>query len=117
MTSRDLLFISLGTLLAVVGITASFLGSNTLAITALILLSLFVLFLLILQRRHQARLQERILYLVNAEKKRTKAASAKSSRNSLDDSNAVQAKKIIGLLQAQQISMELLRREISGGSD
>lgn len=118
MTSRDLIFVSVGTLLGGIGIAASFLGRDTLGMIALFLLGLLILFLMILQRRTQARVQERILYLVKAENKRSKIGGANSSASTPStDSNAVLAKKVVGLLQAQQISMERLRRELSGESD
>lgn len=119
MKSRDLIYISVGTLLALVGITASFLGNANVGMTALFLLGLLILFLMVLQRRHQARIQTRILYLVNAEKNRSKVAVERSAPSTEADKadNAVYAKKIIGLLQAQQISMERLRSEVCDDSN
>lgn len=113
MTSRDLTVIAVSVVAAGVGIAASFLGDMRVGMTALFLLALLIVFLLVLQRRHQARVQSRILYLVNAEKNRSKIVSAKSPVQSADESNAIYIKKIIGLLQAQQASMERLRAEMS----
>lgn len=117
MTSRDLVFISAGTLLASIGIASTLLSSESVGMISLFLLGLLILFVLILQRRTQALVQERLLYLVRAEKDRGKPGGECGAPNSSVDSNAVLEKKLVGLLQAQQISMEKLRSEINSGSD
>lgn len=117
MTSRDLVFIGVGTLLTGIGIFGSLLGRYALGMIALFLLGLLIVFLFVLQRRTQSRLQERILFLVKAEKNRSKKVGDNRALTSCIDSNAVLAKKVIGLLQAQQISMERLQREFRGDSD
>src|SRR5690625_4640254 len=114
MKAKDIVIVSAVILLTFGGIAASFLGSVRVSISALLLLGLLILFLLVLQRRHQGRVQERILYLVNSERTRNKSTIDQNSLKSLSSSNAIFAKKIIGLLQAQQISMERLRNQPGG---
>lgn len=116
MKAKNIVIVSSGMLLTVGGLVAGFLDSVRLSITALLLLGLLIVLLLVLQRRQQARIQERILYLVKSERSQNKAAAEQNTIKSLASSNAIFAKKITGLLHAQQISMERLqesyRREL-----
>lgn len=109
MKAKDIVIVSAGMLLTIGGVVASFLGSVKLSIAALLLLGLLIVLLLILQRRHQARIQERVLYLVKSERSRDKTTIDQNTLKSLASSNAIFAKKITGLLHAQQISMERLQ--------
>ena len=110
LSSRDWVFIGGGLALTVGGILATFYWNIEAGIVVLFLLGMLLLLLGILQRKHQARLQERVLFLIAAEKKRVREPV---------ELDSVSMKKIIGLLHAQQISLEKLsavvrtNREIS----
>lgn len=99
LTSRDWVLVGVGLSLTVTGIITTVFGSIEIGMIVLFLLGLLLLILGILQRKHQYRLQERVLYLIGAEKKRLREPV---------ELDSVSMKRIIGLLHAQQISLENL---------
>ena len=103
MTGREYFIIGFGILLATGGVIGTLLWRVEFGIVMLFLFGLLLFLLQILQRRSQARLQERMLYLVNAERRGRPAVVQPDTRAS-----EVATKKILGLLHAQQISMEKL---------
>lgn len=106
LSSRDWAFIGGGLVLTVAGVIATFYWNIEAGIVVLFLLGMLLLMLGILQRKHQARLQERVLYLIGAEKKRGREPV---------ELDSVSMKKIIGLLHAQQISLEKLDSHVRRG--
>src|SRR5699024_9773539 len=105
MKAKDIVIVSAGILLTFGGIAASFLGSVRVSISALLLLGLLILFLLVLQRRHQGRVQERILYLVNSERTRNKSTIDQNSLKSLSSSNAIFADRKSTRLNSSHVSI------------
>lgn len=106
--NRDLSLIVVGVALAAAGVLSTIFWSVEAGIVALFLFGLLLLFLGVLQRKHQSLLQQRVLYLISAEKKRLKSSS---------ELDPISTKKIIGILQAQQISVEKLHSMVRTKSD
>lgn len=102
MYSRDKIVLFSGFILVVMGILTTFFWAVEGGIVALLLISLLVLILLVLQRRQLAKLQQRTLRLQQSNNSLTRSIAAP------DQIESVSTKKILGLLQAQQISMEVL---------
>lgn len=112
MTFRDLLLVSCGTILAAAGIITNLIWNENFSTIPLFLLGLLILLVVVLQRRSHARLHERVLYLISAERERQKDLIEITRKKSSAGLDQVTAKKIIGLLHAQQMSMERLKTEI-----
>lgn len=119
MKTRDLVIVSTGAILTFLGIFLTFAWGLAGGISALLLTSLLILILLVLERRQVAKLQERVLTILrstttrqvtSAEGKNSGVATDSWMSDSFDE---VTIKKILGLLQAQQMSMEALDRHIS----
>lgn len=105
MSARDKLFGLLGLLIAVAGIISTLFWNVEAGIVALLLLSALIGLLILLQRRQLAKLQQRMLVLLSADKFRNKSGA----KQSIDTQ---EWKKVLGLLNAQQISMEILSEQV-----
>lgn len=109
MSTRDLALLVTSTAAGIAGIIFTLAWSVEAGLVVLFVLILGLMGLLFLQRRQLAKLQQRTLLMLNRQqetismKASTSAVVTKSS-----ESIAVPTKKIIGLLQAQQVSMEIL---------
>jgi len=107
---RDKMFLLSGLLIVLVGSVLSILWNLLAGFIALLLLAYLCLFLLVLQRRQLARVQQRTLDLVKWTTKR----GTRPTTSSTDVSKQcveIPTKRIIGILQAQQMSMERLSRK------
>lgn len=107
MNMRDSLFWALGAVIGILGIIGTLLWSIEIGVMALLVMSLIILALLVLQRRQLAKLQQRSLTMLNSRKQDPKPLPVKSQ-----ESLAIPTKKVVGLLQAQQISMERLNQKV-----
>lgn len=115
MNKRDLVFVATGLLLAFVGVLALFYGSLTLSLTVGFLMMTLLLVLLVLQRRQLASVQERTLRMLRDRKhvfSKLENIERLSGTSRQTDSTDISSKKVIGLLSAQQISMELLNNKL-----
>lgn len=118
MNSRDLIFLVMGTFVGLAGIGTTLVWSIDAGIIALLAMGVILLVLLILQRRQVAKLQQRMLSVINQQKK----ANAETEKNqprvaNPPESIAIHTKKIVGLLQAQQVSMEMLNAKFERALD
>lgn len=107
MSLRDKMFLAFGTMIGVLGVTATLLWSIEIGVVALLLLGLIILVLVVLQRRQLSRVQQRTLTLLNARRQDAKPVQVKPQ-----ESLAIPTKKVVGLLQAQQMSMDLLNEKL-----
>lgn len=107
MKLRDRLFLVSGIGIGVLGVIATLLWSVEAGVVALLLLGLIIFILVILQRRQLSRVQQRTLAMLNAPKEDTKRVEVKPQENL-----AIPTKKVVGLLQAQQMSMDLLNEKL-----
>lgn len=108
---RDKMFLLSGFLLVLVGSVLSILWNLLAGLISLLLLAYLCLILLVLQRRQLARVQKRTLDLVKWTTKRGTRA-APSVKDGSKQCAEIPTKRIIGILQAQQMSMERLSRKI-----
>lgn len=115
MNKRDLVFVGTGLLLAFIGVLALLYGSLTLSLTVGFLMMTLLLVLLVLQRRQLASVQERTLRMLRDRKhvfSKLENIERVSGTSRQTDSTDISSKKVIGLLSAQQISMELLNNKL-----
>lgn len=112
MYSRDKIFLLLGTAIAGIGAIATILWTYAAGIIALLAIAVVIILMLVLQRRQLAKIQERTLKLVKAQQSARSQQSNSKAPARKEESLAVSTKKIIGILQAQQISVELLHAKI-----
>jgi|SRR5699024_2817971 len=115
MHSRDIIFLVVGVAIGVVGILGTIIWSTKVGILALLVLGVLVLGLVILQRRQLARIQQRTLSLLNSYRVAdtpSKVADVPSKISESDPSTrrelAVSTKKIIGMLEAQRVALDIL---------
>jgi len=110
MSKRDFIFFVFGVFLVAVGIGAASFEKYAIALIALSLVCTLILTLLLLQRRQSAVIQKRTLEILRAQN----AFSSEMKRvpSPHFDKSGVSTKKIIGLLSAQQVSMEILNRKL-----
>lgn len=115
MNTRDLVFLVVGAMIGLTGIIGALLGSVKLGTVALMAMSVILLVLLVLQRRQLAKVQQRMLSILNAQQKSAESATAPNLSRAAapQESIAIPTKKIVGLLQAQQISMEKLNAKLN----
>lgn len=106
MYSRDKIILGFGVVVTLLGIAATLSWSVMIGVIAVLVMSLLVLSVLLLQRMQLAKVQQRTLSILQADKE------TRQSITSVERSGSVATKKIIGLLQAQQISMEILNDKI-----
>lgn len=106
MQLRDKIFLLVGGLIATLGVIATFLWTVSAGVGALLLLGLMILMLLVLERRQLAKIQERSLHLLRVTEK------PKRTPYSEDSTVRISTKKIIGMLQAHQVSLDLLAEKI-----
>jgi len=99
---RDKIFLAVGVVLVLFGSFASFFWRIESGIVALLLVSILILVFLSLLRRQVSKVQQRTLALLHI-----RSAVDKLSTD-LRDAESISTKKIMGLLQAQQMSMEEL---------
>lgn len=114
MNKRDLVFLLSGLVIAGVGIGAVFYGGSVVVFISLFLLSILILVVLLLQRRQLAAVQKRTLEIIRAYNAVTRNPAKNQQGKVLTNSRAqdFSTKKIIGLLTAQQTSMEILNKKI-----
>lgn len=105
MSLRDKALTGLGIALTVLGITLTIFWSVESGLIALLLVGLLICLLFVLQRRQMARVQQRLLKL---------AELVRDCETAVADANQHQLvlhRKLLGHIQAQQISMELLNNK------
>lgn len=115
MNKRDLVFLLSGLVIAGVGIGAVFYGGSVVVFIALFLLSILILVVLLLQRRQLAAVQKRTLEIIRAYNAITRNPAKNQPQGKVLTNSRAQdfsTKKIIGLLTAQQTSMEILNKKI-----
>jgi len=110
MGTKDKLFLVFGGGVGVVGIVATILWSVEAGVVALITISLVILTLLALQRRQLARVQQRTLSMLNTLQTTKPVTVPKPPSDK--ESIAIPTKKIVGLLQAQQMNLDLLNSKV-----
>jgi len=101
MFSRDKVYLLIGLCLGLLGIVSTIVWTIKVGMLLLFLLVMLLLILIVLQRRQMAKVQERTLKLLQFQQ---------NDKTDTHSSIAVDlaSKKIIGLLQAQQMSIDLL---------
>ena len=118
---RDKIFLASGGVLAVGGAVLTFAWNVEAGIAALLALSLVILVVVLLQRRQLARIQQRTLAILNSQQAlidSLKSASVPSSERSKNSDKGVQedlalsTRRIVGLLQAQHVALELLHERL-----
>lgn len=109
MNSRDKIVLAIGIAVSILGTVATLLWSVAGGVIALLLLCLVILGLLILVRRQLARVQQRTLTLL---KQQARLRQAEPVLPNGDDYAQVSVKKIIAILEAQQMSMEILNAKV-----
>jgi|SRR5690625_3738833 len=117
MYSRDKLLFGVGTVTALLGFLATIAWNNAFGILALLVIAVIILVFQVLQRHQLAKIQDRTLKLLqNGGRRETDTMP----RDGIPVEIAT--KKIVGILQAQQTSIDLLserlvQREESQTSD
>ena len=106
MRTRDMILLVIGFLIVAGGFLSIFTWP-AISQLALLLLNFLLLVLLVLQRRQFAKVNERTLALLRASSA-TNEALVKSQQNA-----SASTKKILNVLNAQQISMEILNSKIA----
>ncbi len=112
MNLRDRMFLIFGIGAGLLGIVGTITWSLETGVVALIVISLVILVLLVLQRRQLARVQQRTLTMLNAHQTMKPVVGQEPQ-----ESIAIPTKKILGLLQAQQVSIDLINDKIEAGLD
>lgn len=112
MNLRDRMFLIFGIGAGLLGIVGTITWSLETGVVALIVISLVILVLLVLQRRQLARVQQRTLTMLNAQQTMKPVVGQEPQ-----ESIAIPTKKILGLLQAQQVSIDLINDKIEAGLD
>jgi len=110
MSTKDKFFLFFGGGVGIVGIVATILWSVEAGVVALITISLVILTLLALQRRQLARVQQRTLSMLNTLQTTKPVTVPKPPSDK--ESIAIPTKKIVGLLQAQQMNLDLLNSKV-----
>lgn len=110
MNSRDKILLVSGSVIGLSGIVLALVWRNPAGIIALLMMNLVILLFLFSQRRQLARLQKKTDTLLNS-RLMTKESTATGKPL---QSQEVPLKKVVGLLQAQQISMERLNDKMDG---
>lgn len=103
MNKRDLVFFITGLIITAWGFISVLLGNQMMAIIAILLMFMIVFVVLILQRRQLAAVQKRTLELLKFANR-----PAEVVQIDRDKQIDISTKKIINILQAQQIAMERL---------
>lgn len=106
MNLRDKIIFGFGFLLAVTGAVTTILWTAKAGLISLLLLGFLLLFLVTLNRRQMSKLQQRTLANLHF------ARETNSSLVASQQETSMATKRILGILQAQQISMEMLERNI-----
>jgi len=126
MHSRDKIFLASGVILAVGGAVLTLVWGTEAGVIALLALSFVILVVVLLQRRQLARIQQRTLAILNfqqAVKELPKTSSVKSTSRSQTSAKgtqedlAIATRKIVGLLQAQHVALELLHEKMERNDD
>ena len=110
MSTKDKFFLFFGGGVGIAGIVATILWSVEAGVVALITISLVILTLLALQRRQLARVQQRTLSMLNTLQTTKPVTVPKPPSDK--ESIAIPTKKIVGLLQAQQMNLDLLNSKV-----
>lgn len=103
---RDLIFIGAGVVVAGAGIGASLLWSTVAGVIAQLLLTGGLLLLIVLQRRQMAKIQARTLEILRYTK------GNRNQPSKTDKRPVVFEKNVLGILQAQQTSIDLLNQKL-----
>lgn len=103
MNKRDLVFFVTGLVISSIGIISILLSNLMMAVIAILIMSVIVLFVLILQRRQLAAVQKRTLELLKFSNRPPEVVQV--DREAKTD---MSTKKVINILQAQQVAMERL---------
>lgn len=109
MNTRDKIILAIGVAVSILGAVMTLLWSVAAGVIALLLLCLVILGLLILVRRQLARVQQRTLTLL---KQQSTPRQAEPVLAQGDDYAQISFKKIIAILEAQQMSMEILNAKV-----
>lgn len=102
MNLREKVIFSSGFILAILGIFTTILWTAKAGVVILLLLGFLLLVLVTLQRRQMSKVQQRTLTILQRDKQIISALVTAEQESSMA------TKRILGVLQAQQISMELL---------
>lgn len=118
---RDLVLMGAGTTIAACGVVGSLVWGPAAGLVAILAMAMLILTVQVLQRRQTAILQQRVLSVIKLIKRNEKMAqetifrqlqNAKSAPAVSDQALALSTKRIIGLLQAQQIGLEQLHQSV-----
>jgi ketopantoate reductase len=121
MQFRDKLFLAVGVVLVLGGAVGTFMWEPQIGIVALLALGLLILVLVLLQRRQLARVQQRTLTLLKMQQRSEVSPNAVKvpsfqdlavSTGKVQEDLAISTTKIIGLLQAQHVALELLNEKL-----
>lgn len=105
MNRIDIIFAAAGFFVTVAGIIATLLWDPQGGVICVLILGVLLLSLVLLERRQMAKLQERVLGLMKTENDRKRKVPSQSLE-------AANWKRILGILQAQQVSMDILSKQI-----
>lgn len=114
--TKDKFLLYLISLVALAGVIGSLLWDSVAGVIAILVIGWFVATLLILQRAQVAKLQERALMVLRQGKLKADPAPANSTSKTGAE-NALKTRKILDILQAQQISMEILAARMDENTD
>lgn len=115
---RNLGALSAAILTGAVGVVALIAGNRMVGSIAVLVLEIFIVALVLLQRRQFALVQQRLLAVLKAvprvEKRKGKQpAPFQSASAVIDSSLAISTKKLLGVLQAQQIQLDEMSDKIN----
>src|SRR5699024_8413581 len=103
MNRIDIIFAAAGFFVTVAGIISTLLLDRRRGVICVLILGVLLLSLVLLERRQMAKLQERVLGLMKTENNRKRKVPSQSIE-------AANWKRILGILQAQQVSMDILSK-------
>lgn len=112
-----MLFLLSGASTAVIGITASIFWTFSAGIIALLAMGLIIIFVIVLQRKQLAILQQRVLALIRTSQALEKERILPEDGEASPLQETMEIRKIFDLLQAQQISIELLNDKLESLQD
>lgn len=109
MNSRNVMIFVLGLAITLMGSLSSIFWSIEFGIVSLLFLGFILILMLILQRKQSSITQQRILKLIQ------KTAHLDNAILALESDAKTQTKRALAILQAQQVSLEQLYRELKDG--
>lgn len=101
MKSRNMFLLSVAASLSLLGVVAMFAWDARFGITAILVLNLLLIVLALLERRKMAQTQQRLLKIIESN------ASIRRELLRLERVSQTDIQKLAGLVQAQQISLEI----------